>query len=531
MTAKMPVRLKGQITCEHHKGRELDIYCETCHEPVCPKCVTSLHKGHLFCDLSEIIPLKEEKIRNFIDNTEKNVLQDIGNYIASANTLLTENDRTFEQLSKDLKAQNERLKQELDMLTAETLSVYQKKRNDNTKLIQKYKQDLDLYDKQLKQKIEECQNVLRQGSHIEIYDFTDCEIDPQLHLPVKPVLGIVSFTPNKSPRNHLKLALGTSQSDGSGQSTTLAVKDRSVSLLHGQEQSSTHQNSGGMRKEKVTRTKLLTVTRVVEEWASPCDILSICPTTDDQAWTCDYNKTLTLLDRTGTVIQEVTHKGGINDISLSPTTHRLWACDKQSNILELISGQLSLTFRTKDEPICICVTSDNHIIIGMSKLITKYTTQGQMVLTTDATGTVTPLVCSPWRVTECPITKNIAVVDHDYVDDGGDGNEHVVVMDSDLQELFICRGDVPSRYKETSQTGDVSFNPQCVAYDRGDIIIADWANDNILLLSGDGELLKIIDTEISGVWAVGVSEKGVVWIANMCSNDTTSKQRNTKELM
>ncbi|XP_033729976.1 uncharacterized protein LOC117319252, partial [Pecten maximus] len=302
-------------------------------------------------------------------------------------------------------------------------------KEDNSKLIQKYKQDLEMYDKQLKQQIQECKTALQQGSDLNIYD-TRCEIDSQIHFPVKPVLGNVSFTPNKNPQGHLKLALGKVIISGQGQTST--DQDRSVSTSDGQGQSSTQQQSGDKGKKAVTRK--------------------------------------------GTVIQEVTHKAVINDISVSPTTHRLWVCDRENNILELVSGQLTHRFRTKEEPRCLCVTASNHVIVGMPKRISKFTTQGQMVLTTMAVGTGKPLVCTPWRITECPVTHNVAVIDFSDKDDGGDGNKHVVVMDTNFQELFVYRGDIPSTYK-TQLTGGEPFSPWSVVYDSvGNLIIGDFNN-------------------------------------------------------
>ncbi|XP_033743987.1 uncharacterized protein LOC117329885 [Pecten maximus] len=222
-------------------------------------------------------------------------------------------------------------------------------------------------------------------------------------------------------------------------------------------------------------------------------------------------RTLTLLDRKGTVIQKVTQKAVINDISLSPTTRRLWVCDRENNILELVSGQLTHRFRTKEEPRCLCVTASNHVIVGMVKHISKFTTQGQMVLTTMAVGTEKPLVCTPGRITECPVTHNVAVIDFSDKRHGGDGNQHVVVMDTNLQELFVYRGDIPSTYK-TSQTGGKTFNPQSVVYDSvGNLIIRDYNNDRVLLLSGGGEFLRIIHRERDWTWAVGVDRKDVLW--------------------
>ncbi|XP_021362260.1 uncharacterized protein LOC110456055 [Mizuhopecten yessoensis] len=452
--SQIPIRIKGQTTCIHHKGRQLEFYCEKCQELVCSKCLSSIHKTHPLCELSEITPQKEPDIKNFIDRTEKNDLVQIGKYITATDTLLKDNTSTFEKLSQKLKMQTDKLKQELDMLTEQTLSLYHKMEEDNTKLIKKYKQDLEMYEKQLKQKIQECKAALQRGSHLQIYD-TFCEIQSPTHsLPVKPVLGTANFTPNENPQDHLKKALGKVTTSGQGH--TLTDQDRSVSISDDLGQPSTQQQQSGAKGQKaVTTYKLLPQTKVVEEWESPCHINCICPTTDGQVWTTDF-ATLTLLDRKGKVIQTVKHNGMISDISLSPTTHTLWVCDDNNNIMELVSGRLTHRFRTKEEPFSICVRASNHVIVGMTKYISKFTTKGKMVCTTMAKGTGKPLVCTctPYRISECPVTHNVAVTDFSLESDGGDGERHVVVMDTDFKELFLrsFKGETGYGVKESWST-------------------------------------------------------------------------------
>ncbi|XP_021361151.1 uncharacterized protein LOC110455377 [Mizuhopecten yessoensis] len=487
--SQIPLRIKGQTTCIHHKGRKLEFYCEKCQELVCPKCLSSIHKIHPLCELSEITPQKEPDIKNFIDRTEKNDLVQIGKYINSTDTLLKDNTSTFDKLSQQLKLQTDKLKQELDMLTAQTLSCYHKMEEDNTKLINKYKQDLEMYEKQLKQQVQECKAALQRGSHIQIYD-AFCEIhSPTYGLPVKPVLVTANFTPNENPQDRLKKALGKVTTSGQGQ--TLTDQDWSVSTSDDLGQPFTQQQRSGAKvKKAVTTYKLLPQTEVVEEREFPCYIRSICPTTDGQAWT-KYLDKLTHLDRKGKVIQKVKNNVCIYDISLSPTTHTLWVCDYEYSIMELVSGRLKHRFSTKEEPKCICVTASNHVIVGMTKHISKFTTDGKMVCTKMAKGTGKPLVCSPHRITECPVTHNVAVTDFSIESDGGDGKRHVVVMDTDLEELFVYRGDIPSIYNPTPQTEGEPFYPRDVVYDSvGNLIIGDHNNYRVLLISGVGLKVK-----------------------------------------
>lgn len=240
--AKIAVRIKGQRTCLHHKGRQLDFYCEECQELACSKCVSSIHKRHSLCDISEIADQRKGNIRNFIDRTEENELVQIRSFIVSTDVLLKDNDKTFDKLSTQVKMQTEKLKRELDNRTAVTLSLYQKLKEDNNELIGKYKQDLETSEKQLLQQMQQCKTTLQQGSDIEIY-YTECEIDSQIHLPVQPTLGTASFSPNINPRNHIELAFGNAIFEPHGRPSTDQERSVTCTASDNQEGSSTEQRS------------------------------------------------------------------------------------------------------------------------------------------------------------------------------------------------------------------------------------------------------------------------------------------------
>ncbi|XP_069135626.1 uncharacterized protein [Argopecten irradians] len=514
--AYLPIRVKGQSTCVHHKGKQLDFYCEKCQELMCSKCLSSVHKGHVVCELGDITPQKKQEIQNFITKTEQNDLVQIGTYIASTETLLKENDSTFEKLSNQLKIQTDKLKQDLDKLTAETLSLYQEMRDDNTKLIQKYKQDLELYDNHLKQLMQDCKKALQQGSHLQVYD-TACEIHSPRPLPVKPVLGTASFTPNINPQGHLEQAIGKvittgqSPSDQGPEVSTTTYYGKTVSTSPAISNVSSHeQHSHDNGKNTDTKKKLLPETKLLDRWESPCKIDSICPTTANQAWTYNHSKTITLLDRKGTVVRKINHSNEIITISLSPTTQRLWVCDYECNIMELVSQQLTHRFNSKNFPWCMCVTANGHVIAGMPKHISKFTTQGQVVITTLTAGTGKSLVCSPRKITECPVTHNVAVFDDNSVLYGGDQTKCVVVIDENFNKLFVYRGDIPPTYEQQLSKVEPCYLND-VAYDSvGNLIIG--VSQCIVLLNGGGEFLRLIHRHTSSSFAVGKGSEDVLWV-------------------
>ncbi|XP_021339619.1 uncharacterized protein LOC110440813, partial [Mizuhopecten yessoensis] len=312
---------------------------------------------------------------------------------------------------------------------------------------------------------------------------------------------------------HLKQALGEVNTAGQCQGQASPGDDLSVGSSAGQGSSSTQQNSTGRKQVKSPVYRLLPQTKVLGERMSPCVITSVCPTTDGQVWTSYlHSDILTLLDRKGKVIQEVTHNTRITDISLSPTTNTLWVCDFNNNITELVSGRLVQRFSTTENPRCICITASNHVIVGKNKQISKFTTGGTLLHTTSSAGTGKPFVCTPCKISECPVTHNVAVADLGNTLHGGEGKPRVVVIDTDFKKLFEYDGKVPHTYQPTSQSGSKRFTPWGVVYDSvGNLVIGDCSNNRIILINGCGEFLRIIHTYDYFALAIGVDREDVLW--------------------
>ncbi|XP_021352968.1 uncharacterized protein LOC110450056 [Mizuhopecten yessoensis] len=331
---QIPFRAKGQTTCIHHQNMQLDRYCEKCQAPACTRCLSTVHRGHTACELSSIIRPKREDIQNFIDKSENIDLVEINQYITSSDTQIKDNVSHFEKLSIKLRTQTNKIKGDLDLLTARTMSVFEQMEEDNTKLLQTYKQALQMYSTQLKQQVKECKIALQRGSKLQICNKRS-EIQSSVTLPVKPTLGTASFTPRQNPQGQLKQALGEVNTSGQGQGLKVKV-------------SNTQQKSTGRKDVSSPLYTRLPQTKVLCEWESPCFISSVCPTTDGPVWTSDGN-TLTQLNRKGEV-QEVYPNALVRDISLSPTTNTLWICAWKNNTKELVLGRPVNRFSTMESP-------------------------------------------------------------------------------------------------------------------------------------------------------------------------------------
>ncbi|XP_033756271.1 uncharacterized protein LOC117339012 [Pecten maximus] len=525
---QVPSRAKGQTTCIHHKGRQLDLFCEECSEIACTQCLATVHKRHSMCELQEIIPQKKKDITDFIDKIENVDLVQTTQYISSVESDLNENSSRFEQLSIQLKNQTKKLKKDLDLLASETLSLYRQMEEDNARLLQTYRQDLERFNTQLKQQIQECKLVLQRGSNLEIYDTARGVHDSHVTFPVKPELGTVTFSPNRNPITQLKLAVGEMSTSGENVRSTLQGQDRPLGTP-------TDKGTRSKRRQpRLTRRKLPTEqkdlctlwpkTKLIDEFQSPCKVGSLCSNDNGQLWT-KYGKALTLLDADGTVIQRVDHSSWINAISLSPKTNALWICD-DDNIFQFESGKLKRRFSVDDDPLCICITSSNEVIVGMTCRIAKFTTKGAAMVTTASSRGEEPLVRSPYKISECRVTQDIGVIERNSERDGGNGNQQVVVFDTDLHKQFVYNGDIASGNATQKRK---PFDPCDLAYDvAGNLVVGDCANCHILLLSGCGDFLRVIHTDKLNTWAVGLDKDDDLWAVFGGTNIKHLKYKRTK---
>lgn len=504
---------KGQTMCVHHKGKQLELFCKTCDLVTCSKCLSSFHSAHQICDLCEITPAKKLIIEDFISNKETTELVQVNTYIKSTEKQLRDNFSRFQKLASDLTTQYVKLKQALDVLVAETLSVYQQLEEENAALLTNYKSDLESYKSQLNQLLLECKSTLQRGTDLDVCD-TSCEIHSRVPHPKTPSLGTASFAANTNPRGDLERALGTVSTCDQGQSSS--DYNRSAGSSGHQRLSPTQPGSdaGNTETRPPPRHTRLPQTKVVGEFKASFHVTSICPTSDGNAWVChEFSRTLTLLNGKGVKQQAIQYNNNITDISLSPSTNSLWSCHRDHNIMELVSGQPTIRFKVNSKPKSICVTTDEHVIVGMKGHISKFTTEGTLVLTTKTTGAGKHLVSTPRRISECRVTGNVGVVDWDFKDVGGKGKEHIVVLDKNFGELFRYTGVVPDITQQNTKQELNAFSPYGLVYDSvGDLVIVDFGNKRVVLISGGGEFLRIIYTDTTRPCAIRIDRDDALWV-------------------
>ncbi|XP_069122422.1 uncharacterized protein [Argopecten irradians] len=273
-TGLVAVHTPGQTTCVHHRQVTLDWYCETDGDIICAKCVSSTHKGNNCIQLSETIPQHKQKIQDFVKHIERNKVIHIEKEIDCARESLRKQTSHFESVSKEVQKQGEKLKEEIDILTAQHLSRLKHLEEENTKLLKSYQNELEEKLEELRTLMKECKESLQTGTDIQVFDIAS-QLLYKFTIPRFLNLGTVKFNPKANPRHLLESAFGNLASNSLGFEPSPPV-GRMLDTVHMTQMS-----------DLVGRTTLLPTTILLTEKNVPCSVRSICPANDDGIWACD----------------------------------------------------------------------------------------------------------------------------------------------------------------------------------------------------------------------------------------------------
>ena len=59
------------LYCQQHQNRELELYCETCEEPICFQCTIQQHKSHKYDLIGEVFEKHKQEIMSSLDPAEQ----------------------------------------------------------------------------------------------------------------------------------------------------------------------------------------------------------------------------------------------------------------------------------------------------------------------------------------------------------------------------------------------------------------------------------------------------------------------------
>ena len=171
-------RLKGDVVqlvppkkmaayCSKHKGKELELYCNTCGELICHNCTVQLHQGHKHEVVSDTFQKHKEQISASLKPIEQR-LQAVGKALRELDTqcqqitdqretLVGNIHKTIRQLQEALEVRKTELIGQLDQITQQKLKTLAAQRD-----------QIELVQTQLSSCLEFVKESLRTGSEGEI---------------------------------------------------------------------------------------------------------------------------------------------------------------------------------------------------------------------------------------------------------------------------------------------------------------------------------------------------------------------------
>ncbi|XP_033756279.1 uncharacterized protein LOC117339022 [Pecten maximus] len=332
--AQLAVRGKGEIKCDVHKDKDVVFVCKTCNVLICTTCSLSNHKLHFdsLCELSKIKNEKQKIINDFINDSENVNIPKLSQEITSFRTKLSSCKTRYEKLRKNVIDNTDKCKKELDQITAEYVPICNKMEVADTDLIETHITDLERRLDTLTELSTKYKQTLQTGTAVLMYDSVSEIRELDFDIPPTPNIDMAEYTPGVDRQSHMKQALGK-----------LKIP---VDLL---------------------RYTLPDSPTVMSQFSYPDDITSICPTSDGRAWLCDFETDMVnLINNKGQVIHTIKHNSKIKDISLDPTTGRLWfCCWGERSICEVSSLFTPVTrFTIEDYPARLCVTREGRVVVG-----------------------------------------------------------------------------------------------------------------------------------------------------------------------
>lgn len=225
------------------------------------------------------------------------------------------------------------------------------------------------------------------------------------------------------------------------------------------------------------------------------NLQSLCAT-DEGVWIASSDSTeLVEMDNDGERRRSVEMVSGVDGISLSPMSGRLWICCDDSTIREITlpdsadSALEPAQIRFETGCMCIGVTYNEYIIIGTYMDVSIFSQDGETVLSTQ--NIPGSHIIKPYKITACKKTRRIAVADWDDGVCGGEDVPNVAVFNDRLEFLHRYYGETKLLKKRKS--GPTQFLPYDICYDpQGMLLVVDYKIRCINVIDSGGHFLRLL---------------------------------------
>ncbi|XP_034306134.2 E3 ubiquitin-protein ligase TRIM71-like [Magallana gigas] len=506
--------------CKIHPTRNIELLCEECQIPICPKCATTKeHRGHVFTDLEMVFAEKCSlfhveitKIRSYFEPTSQDLKKEIAGDV-------TEIKKIMEGVRTAIKTEAEAVKKLVDTVTSDKIKQCDKTEQSLLQTFNGQNQKIDDYINYLNDLVKTFYGYLS-PSNIEQLTFALKSENlvirpiPETSKPVPPV-----FTAGQYSKEDVAKLLG--------RITLPNTKPENRKIKPMETASTQMKPTGKQRKQdreksdvKQTLSLSSSVTKV-REYTVPGVryVFHISLGKSGRLWVSYSSGNLVQTDLQGNQLQKIQTSGGSEGYHTVTQDGDLVYTDRGHKIINRITLDNTITEFIKTgawKPISIHSSHINgDILVGMWKdgegKVTRYNKTRTEIQNIQKDNKGQELYSKPHHITE-NINGDVCVSDID--------KHAVVVVDKSGQHRFSYTGQGPGLY------------PYGICTDvLGHILVCDTSifhnNDAVHLLDQDGQFLSLLLTPQQGVQlnprSVCVDDENNLWVGQGTNTVTVYK--------
>ena len=458
LTERTSIMSEIGVVCNSHKAFSLELFCNTCAEPICGRCAIDKHLNHITEDIAINANEKRKHLTGVLsDSVTGKLLRDLRDNLVS-------NRKEKARLGLEVSKITDEIKQHMDKLKANIDKI-------GTKLIEELKLNEETWLSSLDRKYQEAEYRQRSAEQILTISKRIIEMAKDVDFIRKYVQLKAAIQGTKKMSKPVLQCVGCQFIPLSKPGLFGRIK-MNASLRKAVE----FYDAG-----KATFQKR---------------VYSICPTSESRAWIC-YGKTLHLCHKDGKLGVKI----DLDDLVISIAENSLEtvfvAC---KTVIKVIGSKLvpKTCFHIPHEPTDIAFNDEDNLIICYkdARRVSVHSTKGKVIKELDVRHfgyRFGARITDPWRIS---ISENQDILVADY------SSENVAVFDGsgEMKSTFRCN----------------VFRRAIICCDQGLIFVADQRKDQIYVFSDMGQLLQTIRAEgISGLWSMNIDRDGNLWLGSM----------------
>lgn len=353
--------------------------------------------------------VKTDSVQRFVEERERSKTLQFQRQIEEAERMLKQNNTYYSDIIQRLESQGNIIQDTAKRIKEGYVNICSLMQKEHARLLQNHKNLLSKEFKKFRSDFEKYRLTVSKNPSVSLADVEQKIKDFDVGVQGMPQLSNFTYIETADPFNDLSNAFGKLHSGRkhnppekglATRSNVSCIQARSVHIqpdrtdvttqtedgywkiedsshteeLHREEQK-THDDGSNVSSSSDPKQQLLkqetekATTRLHLEVVAQfkhSSALTVLRAISDAVWIAfDRSNKVTSVDQTGRILRSVIARDRVEDICISRTTGRLWVAATDNSIVEYLdNGAIGIVLTLSSRPKCMCITPDNHIVVG-----------------------------------------------------------------------------------------------------------------------------------------------------------------------